>query len=673
MEKKKINKKNIKYYFKKCKDSTINYFKHNRLFILYLFLCLFNSFFVRYLTVGNWYNYKTFFIDLAVAGFFGSFTYFIKPNKQYYYLLTLSIINTLICTINAIYYTWYSSFASFSLLSALGQVGEVGDAVLAKLKVIHFIYLLPLIMFIYVNSRLSKKDYFGFIRKIENGKKMFIFTIIFFVMLLGINLSMVSKTSYGSLVKQWNRESIVKSFGIIIYQGNDLIQTSYSKMNSLFGYDEASRKFVTYYNERDRKKSDNKYTNMFEGKNVIMMHMESMMTFFVDLKINGVEITPNLNKLTKEGLYFSNFYPEISVGTSSDTEFTVNTSLLPVSSGTVFVSYYNREYVSLEKLLSDKGYYTFSMHGNKASMWNRDKMHPSLGYQKMYFEDTYNIDEVVGLGLSDVSFYNQITPILSDIEKNNANYMGTIITLSNHTPFNDLEKYPELDLTYKTNKVNPETGIEEEVTYDYLNGTKLGNYIRSAHYADMALGQFIDKLYSEDIMNNTVFVMYGDHDAKLNRREFNYYYNYNFDTGEVKQEDDPTYIDYDYYANELNRKTPLIIWSKKKKLKTEVKYYMGMIDVLPTIANMLGIENKYALGNDIFEIKWDNIIPFPNGNFLTKKAYYNASKEEYKPLSNEPIEEEYISDCKQYTENIIEISNDIVVYDLIKNEKDRVD
>ena len=78
-------------------------------------------------------------------------------------------------------------------------------------------------------------------------------------------------------------------------------------------------------------------------------------------------------------------------------------------------------------------------------------------------------------------------------------------------------------------------------------------------------------------MNNTVFVMYGDHDAKLNRREFNYYYNYNFDTGEVKQEDDPTYIDYDYYANELNRKTPLIIWSKKKKLKTEVKYYMGMI------------------------------------------------------------------------------------------------
>ena len=581
-------------------------------------------------------------------------------------------LNTFVCTVNAIYYSWYSSFASFSLLSALGQVGEVGDAVLAKLKVIYFIYLIPFGLFIYINSRLNKKDYFSYMRKIEKGKIMFVSTLVISTILLGLNMAMVSRGSYSSLQKQWNRESIVKSFGIIIYQGNDLFQTSYSKMNSLFGYDEAARKFVDYYNNREVEESDNKYTGMFEGKNVIMMHLESMMTFFVDLKINGVEITPNLNKLTKEGLYFSSFYPEISVGTSSDTEFTVNTSLLPVSSGTVFVSYYNREYVSLEKLLSDKGYYTFSMHGNKASMWNRNKMHPSLGYKDMYFEDKYNIDEVVGLGLSDHSFYNQIMPILTDIENKNTNYMGTIITLSNHTPFNDLEHYPELDLTYKTTKLNEETGDEEEVVYDYLEGTKLGNYIKSAHYADMALGEFFDSINNSDVMNNTVFVMYGDHDAKLNKSEFNRYYNYNFETGEIKSSDDPTYINYDYYQNELNRKTPLIIWSKNKKLRTEVKYPMGMIDVLPTISNMLGIKNVFALGHDIFETKNDNIVPFPNGNYLTKKVYYNASKEEYMPLTNEPIDENYIKECKDYTENIIELSNDIIVYDLIKNEKDRI-
>ena len=672
MKKRKVNNKNIKDIFNISKRNIFRYFKHNRLFLSYLLLSFINCFLVRYLTVGNLNNYKTLFIDLSVNAILGSFVYLFKVNKQYYYLAVLMFLNTFVCTVNAIYYSWYSSFASFSLLSALGQVGEVGDAVLAKLKVIYFIYLIPFGLFIYINSRLNKKDYFSYMRKIEKGKIMFVSTLVISTILLGLNMAMVSKGSYSSLQKQWNRESIVKSFGIVIYQGNDLFQTSYSKMNSLFGYDEAARKFVDYYNNREVEESDNKYTGMFEGKNVIMMHLESMMTFFVDLKINGVEITPNLNKLTKEGLYFSSFYPEISVGTSSDTEFTVNTSLLPVSSGTVFVSYYNREYVSLEKLLSDKGYYTFSMHGNKASMWNRNKMHPSLGYKDMYFEDKYNIDEVVGLGLSDHSFYNQIMPILTDIENKNTNYMGTIITLSNHTPFNDLEHYPELDLTYKTTKLNEETGVEEQVVYDYLEGTKLGNYIKSAHYADMALGEFFDTINNSDVMKNTVFVMYGDHDAKLNRSEFDRYYNYNFETGEIKSSDDPTYINYDYYQNELNRKTPLIIWSKNKKLRTEIKYPMGMIDVLPTISNMLGIKNIFALGHDIFETKNDNIVPFPNGNYLTKKVYYNASKEEYMPLTNEPIDENYIKECKDYTENIIELSNDIIVYDLIKNEKDRI-
>lgn len=665
-------KKNFLNIYNKVKKNVINYIKHNRLFLSYIVLAFISCFLVRYLTVGNWYNRKTFFIDCAMVTFLGSFAYLFKPKKQYNYLFSVFIVFTAICMINAIYYTFYSSYASFSLLTALGQVGEVGDAVFEKLKVIHFIYLIPLLLFWYINKRLNKKDYYSHVRKIEKGRRMFISTLIVSISVLAFNLIFISKTSYGSLIKQWNRESIVKSFGIVIYQGNDLIQSVRSQMNSMFGYDEASRKFVEYYNNKEKKDSDNKYSDIYKGKNVIFMHLESMMTFFVDLKINGVEVTPNLNKLTKEGLYFSNFYPEISVGTSSDTEFTVATSLLPVTSGTVFVSYYDRYYPSIQNMLKDNGYYTFSMHGNKASMWNRHKMHPSLGYQDMYFEDVYNLDEVVGLGLSDVSFFNQIIPILTDIENNNDNFMGTIITLSNHTPFEDLDKYGEdINLTYNTTIID-ENEEEVEVTYDYLEGTKLGNYIKSAHYADIALGQFIKSLYDNNIMNDTVFVMYGDHDAKLSKSEFNYYYNYDFNTGEVKSEDDPTYIEYDYYANELNRKTPLIIWTKDNQMKKEVKYYMGMIDVMPTVANMLGLDTPYALGNDIFESKWNNIVPFPNGNYLTNKVYYNNSKEEYKPLTSDPIDESYIEECKVYTENIIELSDDIIVYDLIKNEQDRL-
>ena len=115
--------------------------------------------------------------------------------------------------------------------------------------------------------------------------------------------------------------------------------------------------------------------------------MESMQTFLMNLEFNGVEVTPTINKLAKEGMFFSKFYPQISTGTSSDTEFTLLSSLMPASSGTIFVSYYNRDYVTIPKLLKEKGYYTFSMHGNNAAMWNRSKVHPILGYDDMYFKE----------------------------------------------------------------------------------------------------------------------------------------------------------------------------------------------------------------------------------------------------------------------------------------------
>ena len=61
----------------------------------------------------------------------------------------------------------------------------------------------------------------------------------------------------------------------------------------------------------------------------------------MDLEFNDVEVTPNLNKLAKEGMFFKNFYSPVSTGTSSDAEYMMLTGLLPSSSGTVFVSYAN--------------------------------------------------------------------------------------------------------------------------------------------------------------------------------------------------------------------------------------------------------------------------------------------------------------------------------------------
>lgn len=116
-----------------------------------------------------------------------------------------------------------------------------------------------------------------------------------------------------------------------------------------------------------------------------------------------------------------------------------------------------------------------------------------------------------------------------------------------------------------------------------------------------------------------------------------------------------------------------MIYSKetKTKLHKEITNVMGMIDVMPTLGNMFGFYNKYQLGHDIFEIGEDNIVVFPNGNWVTDKVFYNAQKEAYLPLKNVEITEEYIKENNEYVDNILNVSNSLIVFDLIKKEQEQ--
>ena len=690
-------KRKIINFFKKTRKKISKYLSTNRLFLTFVLFSLIETIIIRNYTIRNVFDYKPLICDFALLIIIGAFGYFIKPKKQFNYYFIWLLIITLMCIINSVYYVFYTSFASFSLIAELGLVGEVGDSVVEKFRVIDFIYVIFPVLFYLVHTKLKRGSYYHFVTKIEKSKKMFVSTILAGVIILAFTLVNITGTDASRLVKQWNREYIVQRFGIILYQGNDLIQSLTPKINSLFGYDEAAKEFKDFYSKKfsEEQHKDNKYTGVLEGMNVVFIHMESIQNFLVNMQVNGVEVTPTINKLSKEGMYFSNFFPQISIGTSSDTEFTLNTSLMPASSGTVFVQYYDRDYVSIPKLLKEKGYYTFSAHANGSSMWNRNNMHPSLGYDDMYFQDFFVYNEKtdrLGLGMKDTMFFEQMQPVLEELEKNNTSYMGTLIQLSNHSPFSVTDWNPQLydelgslDLTNTYTTIDEETGEEVQITDDYLKGTKLGNYLISAHYADLALGTFIDYVNNSEYYDNTVFVLYGDHDAKLDKAEYQYYFNYNIETGELYEEGDPEYVNYDNFANEINRKTPLIIWTKNKNVAKKIKRVndnvMGMYDVMPTLGNMMNFDYKYALGHDIYDIGENNVVIFPNGNFVTNKVYYNNSSGNYMIIGNDSgdvatnsvvIEEDYITNLKNYAEERLIVSNDIIIHDLIAKEGNNI-
>ena len=666
-----------KNYLRRVKEEHLikKYFTDNTLFLTFVLVCVINSTMLRFFTMHTLENYlaiKPIIADIGIVVLVGSFSYLFKGKKRYTYLLIASIFFTAICMINSIYYTFYTSFASASMLSLTQFIAPVSDAVVENvLQLKDLLYLIPFTFFIVTYHRLLKKGKFKRYTKIER-KTNWLHTFIAGIVIMVVFTVTLSGLEIGRFVKQWNREYIVMRFGIYLYQGNDVVKSLQPKISAMFGYDNAKKTFDEYFKDKsDTRDYSNEYTGILEGKNVIVIHAESFQDVALNKTFNGEEVTPNMNKLIKEGLFFSNFYSQVSVGTSSDTELTFNTSLMPTQNGTAFVSYFNRTYNGTPKFMKEKGYYTFSMHANNADFWHRRAMHESLGYEKFYSKETYKTEgeEMIGLGLSDKSFFKQSVEKLKKIKEEHGKFYGTVISLSNHTPFSDVTKYGEFKVTMNEEVTN-EDGTTTTVEHPYLEGTKLGNYFKSVHYADSALGEFFQELDEAGLLDNTVVILYGDHDARLPRADYVKMLNYDMTTDSVKSKDDPTYQEFNSYHYELNRKVPLLIWTKDDTIKAkEVTDIMGMYDVQPTISNMLGFYNKYSLGHDIFEIKDNNIVVFPNGNWLTNKVYYNSQKGEYMSLKDEVISDDYIEKNSKYTEKLLDVSNDIIVFDLLNKDK----
>ena len=675
---------------KKGLKNIVNYLKTNVLMSTFIITSLINAWLVRFFTIGNYFAIKPVLADLSVLFIITAFGYFIKPKHEFKYFLFFSIVLSLVCMINTVYYSNYINFVSVSLLKTAGELKSYTNAVANILEIKDFIFFFQIFTLCFVHVQLKRKKYYEKVKEIENGRVRFLNMVVIALITLGFFISMLTSKDVGRLYKQWERSFVVSEFGIYVYQINDVVSSVKSTVNEMFGYDEAFKTFREYYDNKDTKKKKNQYTNIFKGKNVLVIHGESLQSFTMNLKFNGEELTPNLNKLAKEGIYFSNFYAQESVGNSSDSEFTSLTSLLPSSSGTVFVNYFNRDYETSIKLLKEKGYYTFSMHANTGGSWNRDVAYKYLGYDNFYYyTKDFIIDEEIGFGLSDKSFFRQSVDKIKDIDSNNSNWYGTLVMLTNHTPFDEIGPYSDYSVDYISEEFNEETGKLEEVVNSFLEGTKMGNYLKSVHYADEAIGELMTYLDEAGILDDTIIVLYGDHDCKLKQSEFRKLYNSEY---YMETLIDPEYTVevIDEMTYEINRSVPFIIWSKDKvgtKYNKEETKVMGMIDVMPTLANMLGIEPKYALGHDIFSTE-GNIVAFPSGNWLTNDLYYNSSKEkfakidlstslkvqevdEYKNYINKDdlessVFREYVEYCNKYTEELINISNGIITYDLIK-------
>lgn len=640
---------------KKIPGKVLVYIKNNLMFLGFVVCCLFSSTVLRGFTLNDLFYLKPLLADAAVIMILGAIGYFIRPSRRFIYYIVLVCVFSILSFANSIYYTNFKSFVSASQIATAAQLNGVMDAVTENImEVKDFIFLLPIPLYVLLYIRLRRcKGYFSNDYDKKKTHKTAVKTFIIAIGVFLVFCTQVTATNWSRLYKSWNRVSVMTEFGEYTYTISDIVLSARSSLNTVFGMEKSKETFNSFYEssgdptskeEEKKPEKTDKYKDIFEGKNMLVIHAESIQQFVMDTSFNGVEVTPNLNKIAKEGIYFSNFYAQESVGTSSDSEFTFSSSLMPASSGTVAVNYADRMYVTTQKLLKEKGYYTFSMHANNGSFWNRLELHESLGYDKFFnYTTDYDIDlddpkQIVGMGLNDKDFFSQSVDKIKTIAQENEHWMGTLIMLSNHTPFTDAAEVSGYEVDFKYKTLDPETGEYETVSAPFMEETKLGNYFKSVNYADQALGELIDKLDKEGLLENTVVVIYGDHDAKVKESQYERYLNYDPYTDSVLDEGDEGYVPVDEYCYNLNRKVPFIIWTKDhaEYEPVEITDIGGMFDCQPTLGYLFGYENRYALGHNLLG-KGDaneNTVILPNSNFITDSVYYSAADEEYFDLTD---------------------------------------
>ena len=525
-------------------------------------------------------------IDLSKAFVFGpnmgiyfsfiivllAFSFLFKNKGRMWYVISINFVVSILFIFDLWYYRGYGTFLSVHQLNQASNLDNLSDSILSMARSIDIIFIIDIVLLV-TFTILNKKVYS------KVNKNLFAF-----ILLLILSISYITFVHYKVDIWEegkkevflricWTPNQTISNISPIGYHIYDTY-TYWQESKQIVLKKEDEEKIANWFEAKKENLPDNKYKSIFKDKNLIFIQVESLENFVVKQKIDNQEITPNLNKLLKNSLYFTDFYEQVSNGTSSDADLMANTSVYPIKRGSTFFRYPYNTYNSLPVMLKELGYSTLAAHPDKGAYWNWMEALKSFGFEKCIDDSNFIKDESIGLGISDRSYLRQLEPL---IVQQKQPFYTFFVTLTSHGPFDLPQEYRTLNINKK------------------LDETKMGGYFQSIHYTDDEIGKFISKLKEDGILDNTVLVIYGDH------------------TGVHK-----------YYADELegiecaeswwegnNLRVPFIIYNSGIQGE-EIKTSGGQIDMLPTVAYLMGIDDKKlentAMGRNLLKTKKDFAI-----------------------------------------------------------------
>ena len=566
----------------------------------------------------------------------------VLPNRpRIITVLTVNLLISILLLSDELYYSYSNNVLSLAQITNLQYGEEIISTLPSLIKIKHILYFLDIIL-ILVLITLKKVQ---LIQKEKKTKKQIIGKILIGVLGIVIFIYIGNDYVQKSKDKSYNKDLQIKDSTIFGYHIYDIESTLNIKNNVKYSnYDEMIKDYEKLKNDYDVRYNqiESYYDGILEGKNIIIVQLESIQEFVVDKKINGKEITPNLNKFLRENIEFSNMHMQ-SYSSTADSEHSTITSIYPMENGMSFSKYFANNYDDLFKMFNNAGYHTSYMHGNYPYFWNRGNVYGRLNLDELNLKEQFDdVSEEISGYLSDELLYKQSVQKLKTYR---TPFISYIVSASSHTPFN-------LEGLQDRSKININIGEFKD--------TFFGNYLESANYADYAFGVFIDELKKEGLYEDTAILVFGDHNG-VNM--------YDEKLIEFLNMLDNNLTDIDLKLNY----TRVLCGLKIPGLKNlKIEKPVNKLDIKPTLTYLAGIEDGFSLGTNMFGKK--DFVCLNNERIISSKYYYDEKWYDIytgKEVDMENIDEDTKKILNRYYNDMkmeLDISNSISINNLLKNQ-----
>ena len=320
----------------------------------------------------------------------------------------------------------------------------------------------------------------------------------------------------------------------------------------------------------------------------------------IGTKVDGIEITPNLNRLVAEDstLYAPNMLTQVRGARSIDAQLLMHTGLFPVAYGAYSYRFPHTTYPSLDKAWKERhpDGVSASFTVDKKIVWNAVIAAQDFGIDILLDKPHFTLDAATGPRhrLGDHSLLRQSAERIEgeEIFKTGGHTLLQIVTYSGHTPF-----------------IIPDS--LRHITIDERFPKRLKRYLEVANYTDSAIGAFVDRVRSNPKMANTMIVITGDHEGiGADRAEW-------LGNPEIAS------------FMSAGQFTPLIAVNSPVGLKYDKVF--GQIDMYPTLLDIAGLDSYpwRGMGRSILDPEKKPFAVTPAGEVIGDASEASAEEIEH--------------------------------------------